>query len=113
MRNVRPRHRIAASHYAINERAEVKEQLDANTVEGKVCFFAGGSDCDHVYSHHGRIMDRPTLTKAVKMIEQEYECAEGPTFARFIKPQDAPDDDGFRDYIAEAYEDGHPHVVYG
>jgi hypothetical protein len=45
-------------------------------------------------------------------IERLYEDAEGP-LQWYIQRMSDPFEYGFRDRALEAYEDGHPHVIYG
>jgi len=113
LRSCGQRVRVAGIHYVINSRASVMAEMDKAEQDGLVCLFAGGSDCDHVYSHAATTMPRPGAVKACQLIDREFEQAEGPTFAHFIKPDEAPEDNGWRDYIAEAHEDGHPYSVHG
>ena len=103
---------VAEVHYTINRRAALKERLDKVSVGGKVALYISSMDCDCSRTQSARHMLVPSLVEAWRILERIYEGAEGPTSAYFCEVADYPEWVEHRDLALEAFEDGHPHVVY-
>jgi len=99
------------SNWAIADRVKLAADLAAADVEGKVAFNVTGMDCDCVKVWYGKVIPTPTLFAAQRMINIEYDHAEGPVSAWFDKPENAQANES-RDLALEAFEDGHPWVVF-
>lgn len=92
-------------------KAQIKRKIDENAVNGTVFVEIDSTDCDHC---------RSTSITGIKasvmafnaLCDYVYEGAEGSTYITIVSPEEAADfKPSFRDYIAEAYEDGHPYSV--
>jgi hypothetical protein len=94
------------------ERAELKEIIEKSTVDGEVCIVEWGMDCDCVKYHYERNQPAPTVMEYVQREREMYEWADGPCHMAIGKPEKEPEN-WTRDLVMEAYEDGHPHHVYG
>lgn len=100
-------------HYRINARGRLENRLNAVTVNGKVVSRSRGMDCDCASWDRATLINRPCLFAEQRSIESAYEWAEGPLSLWYERPTD--DFENFsesRDLALEAYEEGHPHVVY-
>jgi hypothetical protein len=78
-----------------------------------VAFVTGGMDCDcATWENHVTML--PALPRYVmKAIDDMYEHADGRRHYRLMKPSEALKlKRTSRDLALEAFEDGHPHVVY-
>ncbi len=93
---------------------EFKQLLLANTYRGKVMVGFWSRDCDCCESTKTHIM-KPSEVE--KYLEMEFDNAEGPCNWWLVPPKDwkaaqAAARDSFRDRALEAFEDGHPHIIY-
>jgi len=84
-----------------------------NPATGRVRLVHRFRDCDMVEG--SRLVDiEPTLEAYEALFDDLSEWAEGPFSLTIVSPEDAcefrPE---FRDLALEAFEDGHPHVVFG
>ena len=93
------------------ERAEIAPHLRACHENGKVAIVQSGMGCDCVKYCHSSIYDGMTAIQFQRERDSAYEWADGPIGIRFCRPSETPDSYS-RDLAMEAYEDGHPHVVY-
>ena len=94
------------------ERAHIKTVLDKYVDEhGRVGVVESGMDCDCVSYCYGRVHADMTVTAFLKRRDDIYAWADGPCYVSICAPHDLPDNYS-RDLALEAYEEGHPHVVY-
>jgi hypothetical protein len=69
-------------------------------------------DCDCVkYSrtYHEKAL---SVMEYIKFKNDTYDWADGPVSVGYGKPSEHPIESHSRDLAMEAYENGHPHVVY-
>lgn len=99
--------------YTINERAALAQHIQKVMVDGKYGLVIDGMDCDcsryhreHIHEWRGAVIEhRANL--------DEYADAEGPHSLTYVRPDEINVHGNWsRDLALEAYEDGHPHVVY-
>lgn len=96
----------------IANHARFVERVRACVEDGMVAVVYGGMDCDC-----SRWDDRVVLLPAVPVVVDKWICdyhdgAEGPQWTRISRPSRAPKKSTSRDLALEAFENGHPHVVY-
>jgi len=97
----------------INERAKLKAQLDEVEYNGVIGVCESSMDCDCVKGGSARRRPRLTLIEEWKRNEDYYHYLEGPGSMWYCDPREIKRDESWsRDLIMEAFEDGHPHVVY-
>lgn len=101
-------------HYRINERARYRAWVDEAQENGKIGYVRSGMDCDCSQYHYSMILDAPTSMMEVQRDEdRRNEYLDGPEHRYFVRPSEIdPEDDFSRDLALEAFEDGHPHIVY-
>ena len=104
---------LAAVHWQINDRAELKERLDRVQVNGKVGVVIQGMDCDCCQYRREFVMNYPKSIFQFQHEEEKHrQYLDGPESCYYSRPDDVRD--GYRnssDRALEAYEDGHPHYV--
>ena len=91
-------------------RAKFAAHVQACTENGMVALAWDSMDCDCSRSI-GSALYPPSVFALEHRIDLEYQEVEGPTSVWICKPSEAPERES-RDLAMEAYEDGHPHVVY-
>ena len=104
---------LPAVHHMINERAVYRAILDKYVEDGKIGVIRSGMDCDCTQYYDESIIDAPR--GAVKFVLDEVhheEWLDGPESTRWAKPSDIEPQHKSADRALEAYEDGHPSVVY-
>ena len=106
-----PRGNATGIDWTINERVAVKAMLDGADTGGMVCLVSSGMDCDHATWLYGDIVPTPTVTAFMRQHAAYMAGAEGPQGMYAVPPTECPESES-RDLILEAFEDGHPHVVY-
>ena len=98
----------------LQERLTFKNQIDNLNWRGKVAIVYGGVDCDHsTWDNRVALIDANVTS--VNGWENDYmEYAEGSQWWN-IEPMDYALSlkRSSRDLAMEAFEDGHPHVIYG
>lgn len=100
-------------HYNINARGKLEKWLNEVTVNGKVVSRSKGMDCDCSAWDRATLTDRPQLFAEHRSIESAYEWADGPLSIWYERPSEGFENfNNSRDLALEAYEEGHPHVVY-
>lgn len=67
-------------------------------------------DCDMCEGTSKRLVEA-TASAVQESMDHDYEWAEGPVRHWLARPSDEFESE-FRDRALEAYEDGHPHVIY-
>jgi len=96
------------------ERAKLAQRVRDAAEDGMVVLVRNGTDCDGVrYSGVTRpVKAVPYLVH--REIEKDYEYADGPMSIGVVSPSAAREIEyESRDMVMEAFEDGHPHVLYG
>ena len=92
------------------EREKNVAHMNSCAQGGEVCLVIDSMDCDCYRVTYGVIL--PAVRVVVEdYVNQLYEDAEGPTSVYITHPDEMPERQE-RDLALEAYEDGHPHVVY-
>lgn len=100
-------------HDPLAEKVEFVRSVYDHQEDGKVALVTSGMDCD-CSSWTGRVFLLPAVpVKVNQSIEKMYESAEGPITWHLTRPSMAQHiRETNRDLALEAFEDGHPHVVY-
>jgi hypothetical protein len=107
------RGRSAHIDHLINDRARLAAEMGDYAEGGEVITVWGGMDCDGsqfagVCRRHNAL-----VVEVWKYIEDRYNWADGPTGYYFAQPSVAGGiEESHRDLALEAFEDGHPHVLY-
>lgn len=104
--------RDQAGDYLLRERLKARACPD-----GTVYLSESGRDCDGV-QYWGQIhtLQEPTVEAFNALADDINQWADGPFYLTILWPdevEEARANAGQRDLVAEAYEDGHPHVIYG
>jgi hypothetical protein len=108
-----PQVRVSNVDRTINERAQYRAILDRCVEDGKIGVLRSGRDCDCVSYDSSRIVDAPSGAVAFQREEDEhYSWLEGPESTSWAKPSQTIVQYHSRDLALEAFEDGHPHVIY-
>lgn len=105
--------RTSPIHHAINDRAGYAQILRSCVEDGKIGVARSGMDCDCTQYSYVQIMDAPS--GAIKFAREEdfhYSSLDGTESTQWLKPSECIIQSHSRDLALEAYEDGHPHVVY-
>lgn len=110
MRKTGDWHEYAQWKPRLEERAELKAELDACTVDGKVCVVESGRDCDCVEFVHSSLYRFPGVFAFEKHRQDAQYWADGPLYVGLCRPDERPGNYS-RDLALEAFEDGHAHVV--
>jgi len=91
-------------------RAELAQKIRTCAKNGEVGVVESGMDCDCLkYVHSYLLAAVPFAVE--RWIDESYEAAEGPLCVGVEHPDKLPENES-RDLALEAFEDGHPHVVY-
>ena len=100
-------------HETLEKRWDDMKDIADYSVDGKVWVRVWGRDCDHCESTSIRLIDANYWAlEAVRDVV--YDDAEGPCSVHIIREDEAKlFKPSFRDGILEAFENGHPHCVYG
>ena len=96
----------------LEQRASLKAELEDCTENNIIAIFENGMDCDCVkYSrtYHKKALG---VMEYIKYRNDTQDWADGPVSVGYGKPSEHPIESYSRDLAAEAYENGHPHVVY-
>lgn len=107
-----PASSVGYIHYLINDRVEVADALVRANENGKVAKINSGMDCDHASWYIVQHISTPTVVSAWHIAEDQARWADGPCGIYYDKPSQTPESNTGRDHLAEAFENGHPHVVY-
>lgn len=91
-----------------------RAQLDAAWVDGKIGVITTSIDCDMTRGYYERVVSMPNCVAALKRLADNfYDGLEGPGSIYFVRPDQIDRSrSNTRDLALEAFEDGHPHVVY-
>ena len=100
--------------HVINYRAKLAARWDVVEEDGKLGQLIEGMDCDSCQYRYEAVIDRPRSVVAWCREQEHHESyLDGPESTTFHRPSEMhPDDSWSRDRALEAFEDGHPHVVY-
>ena len=95
------------------EKAQYIDRLNRYAEDGQILLVWSGMDCDCVQFSGDVQRCKATFYAVEKAIEDTLHYAEGPMHFYFERPS-ARDEivRTSRDLVLEAFEDGHPHVVY-
>jgi hypothetical protein len=108
-----PRGRTRNVDHRINERAGWQDAFERNAEQGYVAICRSGMDCDCTQYADTRHMPVPvSLVAWVKGENEHQHWLDGPESTWVGKPSDYPARHASADRALEAYEDGHPSVVY-
>ena len=101
-------------HQHINAKAQARARFEALQVDGKVGLIRDGMDCDCSKYRREKIIAVPVSIIAwFKAEDKHYEYLDGPESTWIVAPSEVRDGHHeSRDLALEAFEDGHPHVVY-
>lgn len=111
---IRPNARhISSVHYHINERAEYAARIAQCVENGLIGIVRSGMDCDCSRYVHSQVFKVENLFSFVRYEAEHRAWLDGPEHTSIVRLSEiTPDDDYTRDLALEAYEDGHPWVVY-
>lgn len=99
--------------YNINERAGWDAAFKRNAEDGVVALRRSGMDCDCTQYVHVTHMEVPvSLFAFVRGEEEHRQWLDGPESTTIGRPSEYPERHASADRALEAYEDGHPNVVY-
>jgi hypothetical protein len=100
-------------HEATQERVAIIRQLSELSEAGKIAIVESGMDCDCV-AYTGNVRTCSSDSASFwETVNKMYENAEGPISWYLARPSEARNiKSTSRDLAFEAYEDGHPHVVF-
>lgn len=98
----------------VEENADYRRVLDKCWANGKIGVAVSGMDCDCTQYARQYTIEIPNSVAALKRWDyKRQEWLDGPENVRFIHPDKVDPSQNFsRDLALEAYENGHPHVVY-
>ena len=88
------------------------QQISSCAENGKVAVVWSGMDCDCVRYSGDCYLVEATRNAVDQHVDSYYEYADGPCGYYICKPSERPDYHS-RDLAAEAFENGHPHHIYG
>ena len=93
---------------------DLRKYIDSRTEDNQVAIMMSGIDCDGVeWSNAPSIMDNPSVQKIMKFEREYYEYVDGSKNWGLCKPSTVVGvRSTSRDLATEAYENGHPHVLY-
>lgn len=105
--------RVSDVHHAINWRAELAEQIAGKVESGRLGVVRDGMDCDCTQYHREYAVDFRGLVAFARYESDHYDSLDGRESTRYASPSDIDRArNASRDLALEAFEDGHPHVVY-
>jgi len=102
--------RLPGIHYRINERHQLASCLREATWGGVVACHVSGTDCDGGRYHYSTNRRVGSVMAEWMDAEQQYAHADGMMQIWYTKP--CKPVRYSRDLGLEAWEDGHPHVLY-
>jgi len=95
----------------LGERERIAASIARMSIDGRIGVVESGMDCDCVRYCHGRIHSGLTAIRFQRLRDDTYAWADGPCCVSLCEPDQMPESYS-RDLALEAFEDGHPHVVY-
>lgn len=106
------RSQVSQVHHTINRRARIKAEITAYDEGGKIAFYRQGMDCDCSKYFHAQILDTPGVVEFDSCNQKHIEWLDGPESCWFGRASECEPAYESRDLALEAFEEGHPHVVY-
>lgn len=97
---------------ALESKQNIRHMLDLLTLNGKIALCVTSVDCDMSKTSYCKIVKAPGVMQHYKWVCDKYDNAEGYFSWRFERPDRVDEYVQRRDLALEAFEDGHPHVVY-
>ena len=98
---------------SMERRVRLVAHLADIEVDGKVAQVSDAMDCDCTHGRYVNHIPTPSPMAAMRWINAEYDEAEGPVRSHYASILEEQETGGkTRDLALEAWEDGHPHVVY-
>ena len=98
----------------LQSKVKFKNQIEELSVDGKVAIVYGGVDCDHSRWDNRVALIDANVTSVNGWGNDYMECAEGRQWWSIESMDYALSlKESSRDLAMEAFEDGHPHVIYG
>jgi hypothetical protein len=111
--NIFLRDQVAEAHKATQCRRDTLHRIATLAEGGKVALVNGGMDCDCAKWANSVTLVKATPAAVDKWVERFYHWAEGPQWCYIERPSVARKlKEEHRDLALEAFEDGHPHVVF-
>lgn len=105
--------RVADVHHSINERAELSAMVAGKVEAGRIGVIRAGMDCDCTQYHREYAVDFRGLVAFARHENSHYESLDGPESTNYVTPSRVDRSrNRSRDLALEAFEDGHPHVVF-
>lgn len=99
-------------HDWLEERAKIKAQIDKLKDGNTIYVHCDSTDCDHCRVSSAELL-QASVMHYVRWENYKHEYAEGYTSTSIMSRDQYIDfQPEWRDYAAEAHEDGHPHVIY-
>lgn len=97
----------------INERAAMIEWItECDRGDGQMYVCESGRDCDGVEYLRGRYLIAASYEAYMHELDRIGKWADGPFHLSILRPDEQVEPYS-RDLTLEAFEDGHPHVIYG
>lgn len=93
------------------ERVKIQSIIDKYTEDDRIGLVESGMDCDCVQYCHGSEYPAMRAIQFQRQRDDMYEWADGPCNLSICRPSELPQNYS-RDLALEAFEDGHPHIVY-
>jgi len=101
---------LARAQHRRLARMHLHQAIKACDEQGKVAVIVTSRDCD-MCEGTSRSLIAANVHAYDKFVNRQLDTAEGPMHFHLQAPSDSFEY-RFRDLAAEAFEDGHPHVVY-
>jgi hypothetical protein len=99
--------------YTINHRSELWAEITEHARDGKVGYVVAGRDCDCTQYQHEGVMDLPAGAMLhQRSVDHHRDYLDGPESTYYRDPGEEVHRYQSRDLALEAFEDGHPHIVY-
>ena len=97
---------------ALVYKARVARKIEENRVGNELYVYVWSRDCD-MCEGSSRYTIPASVLAYEKFCNDQYECAEGPMRINIMSRTEYDEfEPHFRDLALEAFENGHPHVVY-
>ena len=99
--------------WTVNYRAKKASEILPHVREGRIGVQRRGRDCDGVSYFRSHVEPFTTLVDFMRKEDARHEWLDGPEYTYYVTPGTALHQRSWsRDLVAEAYEDGHSHVIY-
>lgn len=105
--------RVHWVHSSIEQRAGYRRILDTCVEDGKIGYVRSGMDCDCTQYRREDVRPAPAGAFVFQREEDEHQSwLDGPESTYWLRPSETEKSYRSADRALEAYEDGHPSVVY-